>query len=448
MVGAVEPGQTRVGHLVDGAATPHQAATLIYEPRLGPLLSVPYIKGQDQFAHSVEWFDSQRPPEALLFSDDRGVVTLTGLRWRGHTGNAYRVGRLSPSATFHGCPRQRKDSYHLRAFTSQIDGLVELTNVGSVEVNEPRTQAEPITATLKPSQHFRWRHGGYTHEIRTSAVWSARFGQSFDATSQAFLTTTRAKGQTPEEYLVSQWPVRALLVLAFGTPLYWREHSIKDDNFPTWMLNGEAREPSNVAVQLQRTAEDSEQAPPTPSDLMLPMFALRDLGTAGLKCWYRLYDDPIFRRFVEPAVEVINGASRFREPQLIMAAMSLEAAGHYRDPHRRPRQRLEDQVRRCLAATGHDWSAIGTEKGIARAIAKTTNDLKHADRPNRPTGVELAVVTDLAKLIMRMQILDLLRIPARTRDSFVRTNAVYHVVERFRLNGVHVLEDGSLARGI
>lgn len=120
MVGAVEPGQTRVGHLVDGAATPHQAATLIYEPRLGPLLSVPYIKGQDQFAHSVEWFDSQRPPEALLFSDDRGVVTLSGLRWRCHTGNAYRVGRLSPSATFHGCPRQLKDSYHLRAFTSQI----------------------------------------------------------------------------------------------------------------------------------------------------------------------------------------------------------------------------------------------------------------------------------------------------------------------------------------
>lgn len=143
MVGAVEPGQTRVGHLVDGAATPHQAATLIYEPRLGPLLSVPYIKGQDQFAHSVEWFDSQRPPEALLFSDDRGVVTLTGLRWRGHTGNAYRVGRLSPSATFHGCPRQRKDSYHLRAFTSQIDGLVELTNVGSVEVNEPLHKPSP-----------------------------------------------------------------------------------------------------------------------------------------------------------------------------------------------------------------------------------------------------------------------------------------------------------------
>lgn len=448
MVVAVEPEQTRVGHLVDGAPTPHQAATLTYEPRIGPLLSVPYIKGDDQFAHSADWFDGQRPPEALIFSDDRGVVTLTGLRWRGHTGNTYRVGRLSPSATFEGRPRQLKDKYHLREFTSRIDGLVEFTNVGSVDVNEPRTQDEPITATLKPSEHFRWRHAGYTHEIRSSAVWSARFGQSFNASSEAFLTTTRAKGQTSEEYLVSQWPVRALLVLAFGTPLYWRGHSIKDDNFPTWMLSGDAREPSNVAVQLQRTAEDTEQPLPKSSDLMLPMFALRDLGTPGLKRWYRLYDDPILRRAVEPAVEVINGASRFREPQLIMAAMSLEAAGHYRDPQRRPRQRLEDQVRRCLAATGHDWSAIGSETGIARAIAKTTNDLKHADRPSRPNGVELAVITDLAKLIMRMQILNLLQIPAKTKQGFVRTNAVYHVVERFQLNGVSVLEDGSIAHDV
>ena len=217
-------------------------------------------------------------------------------------------------------------------------------------------------------------------------MWSATFGHSFDATSHAFLTSTRAKGETPEGFLLSQWPIRALLVLAFGTPLYWRDHSVLDDNFPTWMLSGQAREPSNVAVQLQRTAEDTEQPLPSAPDLVLPMFTLRDLGTPGLKRWYRLYDDDVFRRAVEPAVEVINGASRFREPQLIMAAMSLEAAGHYRDPQRRPKRRLEEQIQRCLAATGHDWSAIGTEMGIARAIAKTTNDLKHADRPNRPNG--------------------------------------------------------------
>ena len=104
---------------------------------------MPYIKGVEQFSHSAEWFDKQHPPEALLFSDDAGVVTLTGLRWRGHTGSRYRVGRLSPSATFNGQPRRLKDSYHLRSFTSQIDGLVEFTNVGSVEVNDPRSRDEP-----------------------------------------------------------------------------------------------------------------------------------------------------------------------------------------------------------------------------------------------------------------------------------------------------------------
>ncbi|KGN31185.1 hypothetical protein N802_04585 [Knoellia sinensis KCTC 19936] len=201
-------------------------------------------------------------------------------------------------------------------------------------------------------------------------------------------------------------------------------------------------------VQLQRTSEDGEQAVPSTSDLSLPVFKLSDLGTAGLKRWYRLYDDHILRRAIEPAVEVINGASRFREPQLIMAAMSLEAAGHYRDPLRRPRRTLAEQIERCLAATEHDWSAIGTEAGIARAIAKTTNDLKHADRPNRPNGVELAVITNLAKLVMRMQVLDLLCIPPKVKQGFTRTNAVYQVVEKFRLNGVQVLEDGTLKREV
>ena len=43
-----------------------------------------------------------------------------------------------------------------------------------------------------------------------------------------------------------------------------------------------------------------------------------------------------------------------------------------------------------------------------------------------------------------MQILDLLRIPAKTKQQFVRTNAVYRVVEMFSLNGVKALENGSL----
>lgn len=407
---------------------------------------MPYVKGEEQFAHVVEWFEKQHPPETLLFSDDRGIATLTGLRWRGHSGNTYRVGRLSPSATYSGLPRHLKERYLLREFTSQIDGLVEFTSVGSVEISNQLDRREPVTATLKPAQHFRWRHGGYTHTIRTGATWSGKYGQSFDADSHAFLTTTRFRGQTPEDYLVAQWPIRALLVLAFGTPLYWRNHHVRDDMFPVWMLSGDTRGPDQVTVQLQRTSEDSEQQLPSSADLMLPMFSLRDIGTAGLKRWYRLYDDPILRRAIEPAVEVINGASRFREPQLLMAAMSLEAAGHYRDPERRRRRPLHEQIQRCLAATKHDWSAIGSEGGIARAIAETTNDLKHPDRPRRPNGVELAVVTDLARLLMRMQILDLLQIPKSTRQQFLRTNAIHSVTERFRLNGVSIRDDGVLAR--
>ena len=149
---------------------------------------MPYVNGEEQFAHTVDWFEGQRPPEALIFADDRGVATLTGLRWRGHTGGTYAVGRLTPSVTYAGRPRRLKNSYRLRSFTSQIDGLQEFANFGAVTVNESRTRADTLTATLEPPERFRWRHAGYTHEIRVGAVWSARFGQSFSANSEAFLS--------------------------------------------------------------------------------------------------------------------------------------------------------------------------------------------------------------------------------------------------------------------
>ena len=204
------------------------------------------------------------------------MVTLTGLRWRGHTGGTYRVGRLSPSATFDGRPRRLKESYHLREFSSQIDGLKEFTNLGSVDVNKPRYERGTDHCDLEALHSTSaGAMGGTRTKFGRARCGVQRCGQSFDAKSHAFLTTTRAKGDTPERFLMSQWPMRALLVLAFGNPLYWREHSVVDDNFPTLMLSGDVREPIDVAVQLQRTTEDSEQPPPNSSDLMLPMFTLR-----------------------------------------------------------------------------------------------------------------------------------------------------------------------------
>ena len=143
-------------------------------------------------------------------------------------------------------------------------------------------------------------------------------------------------------------------------------------------------------------------------------------------------------------VEVINGASRFLEPQLLMTAMALEAMGHYRDPQRRPRIPVESQIKRCLDATHFDFTRIGSNKAIARALARTYNDLKHPDRGNRPDAYELSLLTPLSLLVLRMQLFDLLRLPTKVRTRFERSNAVYRALEPFKLNGVTIDSRGNL----
>jgi hypothetical protein len=160
-----------------------------------------------------------------------------------------------------------------------------------------------------------------------------------------------------------------------------------------------------------------------------------------------LYQDPIIRRAIEPIAEVINGASRFLEPQLLMAALGLEAMGHYRDPNRKPHARLHCQVQRCVEATNVDWSVIGPNEGIAQAIANTNNDLKHPDRPNRPDHLQLSLITRLSLAIMRLQVLDLLRLPDMSKGFHARGCAT-EVIRAFDLNGVTIDANGSLHHAI
>src|SRR5690606_13673134 len=92
-------------------------------------------------------------------------------------------------------------------------------------------------------------------------------------------------------------------------PLFWRSHHLLDDQFPLWMLSGTARPPSQVPVLIQRTVSDHEQPAPDGRDLVNPMFRLEDLTEANLARWLELSNDPVFRRAVEPTVEVLNGAA-------------------------------------------------------------------------------------------------------------------------------------------
>ena len=445
MANTLNSSQVRVGYLIDGRRdTPFQAATLTYETGQGPLLTVPYVLGSPQFAETEKWFVNRVDlPESLLFWDGDGMVTLLGLRWGGHSFAQAAVGRVVPQTVIFGRPRQLKAAYTVRRLTSRIDGLQDFTSYSSIDVDYRGTNAL-ATATVNPNEEVSWRHGGFSYTISAAAPWSGSQGQSFTAESASVLKSTRARRASIAEHVRAQRPMRALLILALTAKLSWREHWVTDRQFPTWFLDGSTADGHLVQVLTRQTVADAGNPEPKSSDFGGPLFHLADLGSAGLTRWFRLYDDAVFRRAIEPTVEVINGASRFLEPQLLMTAMALEAMGHYRDPQRRPKIPVESQVKRCLDATRFDFTRIGSNKAIARAVARTYNDLKHPDRDSRPDGYELSLLTPLALLVLRMQLFDLLRMPMKVRTRFERSNAVYRALEPFRLNGVTIDSRGNL----
>lgn len=444
MANELKPGQTRFGYLIDGRSeTPYQAAMLSYEPNQGAVLTVPYVLGAPQFAHTESWFINRSDvPETLMFWDNDGVVTLTGLSWGGHTFAHAAKGRVVPTTVIFGRPRLIQADYRVRTLASRMDGLQAFTRFAPVDVEYPAGKGTEAVATVRPSESLTWRNSGFSFAIEATAAWSSRQGESFTATAESVLESRCSKGRTVAEHVRAQWPFRALLILALGTRVSWRDHWATDRKFPTWMLDGSTLDGEGMRVQTRRTVSDFEKDPPAAS-LPIPMFHARELGAAGLRRWFTLYDDEVFRRAIEPVAEVINGASQFLEPQLLMTAMSLEAMGHYRDPQRKRGRSVESQIKRCIDATGVDWSRIGPSKGMAKAIAMAYNDLKHADRGRRPDGLELGLLTPLAVMIMRLQLLDLLGVQKSVRSSFTSTG-MHRVFERFSLNSLRISSGGEL----
>lgn len=444
MANSLTPNDIRSGQLIDEVdGTPYQSCSLSYEARVGPVLSVPYVRGADQFSTTESWFEKEIP-SSLIYEDNLGAVTLTGLKVRSTLGHPYVLGRLRADVTFFGQPRELKDEYRIASLCSRIDGLDYFASFNSVNsVTEPTESGEKVIATVEASESITGQHGGFQFLIRATTPWTSTKGQSFEVQAGATLETISTEGATAEEHLTAQWPIRALLVLAYGKELYWRRHHVLDDQFPAWAVDGYSHGRDECIVLFRRTVEDSEQPEPPRSEVTLPTFHLADIGAGGLMKWLSLYEDPIFRRSIEPVVEVINGASRFIEPQVLMAVLGLDALGYYHDSERARGVALYKQIERCIKMAKMDLKSIGTDLGIAKAIARVNNDLKHPDRLQRPDPIHMTLVANLSISLMRMQLFTLLDLPESKRTQYAGYGSVRHSLESFKQVGLKVDSEGK-----
>lgn len=444
MANTLSPDHLRTGQLIDGLdGTPYQSCSLSYEHRVGPVLSIPYVEQAEQFSHIAQWFRS-RPPESIIFHDNLGAVTLTGLKVRSWAGSEFVLGRLRSNVAVFGQPRELKHEYKFATLISRIDGLDDFASFSSIASEVENTEhGHRVTVVVESKDKVAFDHGGFQYAIRATSPWTSTQGRSFAANAEAVLETTSPDGATADDHLKAQWPIRALLIMANGRKLYWRSHHILDEQFPLWMLDGSSRMHEPCTVLMRRTVQDHEQPEPSRADVSLPLFRLVDLGETGLRKWLDLYQDPAFRRSIEPVVEVINGASHFLEPQILMTVLALDAMGYYRDQRRAGNIALSKQIERCLVAAGVDFSSIGPLLGIAKAIANTNNDLKHPDRQQRPDPIHMSLVAELSTAIMRLQLFDLLDLSAESRTRCATYGDIRQAIQGFEQTGLRIDATGK-----
>lgn len=429
---------------------------MTFDAARGVEVLLPYFWQQEgglnpHYKRTKMWFATlgEHLPHTLLFQDNLGIVTLLGMRFAGVSGLGASLGRLRANTVIFGRPREVKDEYFVEEIRSTIDGLREFADFQPIrhdttleDEGEHRT-----TVTLRAAEAIEWEAEGFTYRIRSSVRWHAVPGRSFVIDdSRPHLSTSRPDGATPADHLAAQWAVRALLVLIHGRKLQWRSHHVVDDQFPQWMMGGGDYGKHEVPLLFSGTVGQHAEASDEPHSSPILPFTLADVRADGMKKWVELYAEQSFARAIQPAVEVLNGASPFIEPQLMMVASSLERLGAYRYGDGR-RRTMAEQIERCLDDCGLDLPAVGSNHAVAQMIAKANNDLKHPDRPNYPDRDLLVAATRLSKLIIRGQLCELLDLPAEARESLLGSSAGRDAVGALAHAGLTLAEDGSVTRG-
>lgn len=442
-------GDVRTGLLTDDKHPELVAASLTWTER-GPELSVPGSPGSAQFEIIEDWFTPQRGGIDLLFVDDRGPVTLSDVRYAGHHGGSIRVTKATarnaicqwPRAMPEGTAEERitralenplaPSVLSVEEICSAIDGLARFSGFGRIEVEDTDPEhPERIVLTRNIDEVVSWTVDAedfaspLQYEVRRTTPWHEN-DDGVTVRNEVVLQTKWLGDVQPEILLWQQYPLRSLLVIAYGSRVEWRSHHVRGQAFPTTYMHDEPETINWTPAFIADTAYGTFQ---DPAKLMVPLFGMPALGPEGMRAWFeRWLDDDAFRNPMQSAVEALSGFSRFLEPRVMLLINTLEALGGWVVGAPHDRIDLAPAIGNCIRASGGDWSNLAhlpcdAEMLVARFLATLQNDLKHGQRGQRRTARDLRFAEKVASALIRMTALHEIPI-AENAISYVRATLI------------------------
>ncbi|MBE9498330.1 hypothetical protein IHE61_05580 [Streptomyces sp. GKU 257-1] len=288
--------------------------------------------------------------------------------------------------------------------------------------------------------------------MKISSDWNvapARSGVS--VTEGVSLTSTFECPMPVADHLAEHRKIISLLSFVFGCATYFRRHDIKDSRFNGKTLDGKVTETSFYQLVSRSTVRESAQPEPPRKKLQIPLVAFDSMGTEGLENWSNNYDS--WTRFIHPAISALNRPGVILENLVVNASMSMEAAGSLIGqvggesdtckPNGTPS--TATFMYRCLVETGWNWSGIcSSTVGLARAIAKNYNTIKHFDRGQFPDPAETYLVSSITALTVRMLAIRTARPDLEPTDLFDdRVHDFARLEDEFDARGLFVNGEGQ-----
>jgi hypothetical protein len=449
--------------LADGVEdTPWVVGTLTLNKR-GVRVDLPYVTHLDQFKTVSEWIDGKSPPKNLFVTTNDLEMSLFGLKYGGDSRNFGRGTVQGFINVEEALMKHRDGNLHdpllVEEVQSEIDGLIEWSGLSSVvtshnSIGEGRERRNTIHYTVSSVDGLTWRQGEATLSISSS--WNGKGRHGIDVEDRCVLTTKFDEPRPFVDHLVEQRKFIALLSLLFGTAIAFRNHQIRDSRFTDKALNSTVDGCPYVELISRQTIREYATEIPSTADLRSPMIRMSDLTSETLTKWGESYDS--LARFLLPVVGLLRVRNIFVENMVINAAMSLEAFGklvvHRVDGEEgtyKPRKKGEGAqptmatyIFRGIKPLRLSWEGInGSEVGLAKAIAKNYNAIKHPDKDEFPDSFHTQVLGQCATNIVRLNALR----HVASEEEYAKVNAATLIkdpMKLFELNNLFIDDNGTI----
>jgi hypothetical protein len=450
-------GAHRSGLLIDGVDdTPFVAASLSHEAAGEIQCTIPFIRESGQFITAAAWFDLSNGalPTNLAFEDEKGPISLYGVRTRfASIGGGVSLGRFEPTnVIFARTDGSLDEELKVSAYRSQVDGLTEwvgATAVSFKQTTDPDGRLTGVDASVQSPEDIRWTQGEV--QMTLSVHWNWTTQPDLSISEYVLLHSEFPdRRETPEAHLAQHRVVRSLLTVLSGEAVHYREHWVKDEQFPLKVLSGDIVDvPWQKAMNSYTLKEHYEPAPERSRHRELDL-SFDELGPSGLQSWSAVYAG--WRRPVDILVGLIGKPAGFIEDRVLSASMAIEACGYLLGPAEgEPKFTgrhvpFANQVFRCLQAVNFDCAGIGRSNlDIAAAAAHIFRRIKHPEH-DMPEFIESWLGSQVLVFIARLVLIGQLNVGTGVDLISSGRMVLREIVDNFKRNDTFIGENGRFEK--